>query len=117
MELDRRTYGRRRGGANHISDRVPQGGDKGVPSGRVPRKGQDVDCNEVTFLAHTCTGRHDHIGGGKPPSPKVPKMQHAGPVAVPKREAQEYSDVQEWGGEDEAATGGDGNTGKHRDGL
>ena len=44
-------------------------------------------------------------------------MRHAGPVSVPNREAQDYSDVKEWDGEEEAATGGDGGTGKHGDGL
>ena len=44
-------------------------------------------------------------------------IRHAGPVEVPKQEAQEHSDVQEWGGEEEAATGGDGGTVNHRDGL
>ena len=111
------TTGEGVGGADHLSDRVPQGGDEGVPSGRLPGKDRDADGDEVTFLAQTCTGRHDHLGGGKPPSSKVPTMRHAGPVAVPKWEAQEHSDVQEWVGEEEAATGGDGGKGKHGDGL
>ena len=52
VELDRRSYrSRRRGGANNLSDRVPQGGDEGVPSGGVPRKGRDTDSDEGTFLA------------------------------------------------------------------
>ena len=88
-----------------------------MPSGGMPEKGRDADSNEGTFLAQTCTGRRDHLGGGKPPSSKVPTMRHAGPVAVPKLEAQEYRDVQEWGGKEEAATGGDRDTRKHGDGL
>ena len=44
-------------------------------------------------------------------------MRHAGLVAVPKWEAQEHRDVQERGGEEEAATSGDGGTGEHGDGL
>ena len=77
MELDQRSYGRRmRGGANNLSDIVPQGGDKGIPSGGLPGKGRDVDGDEGKFLAQTCTGRRDHFGGGKPPSSKVPTMRH-----------------------------------------
>ena len=88
-----------------------------MPSGGLPRKVRDADGHESTFLAQKFTGRCDHLGGGKPPSSKVPTMRHAGPVAVPKRETQEHHDVQEWGGEEEAATGGDRDMGKHRDGL
>ena len=69
-----------------------------MPSGGLPGKGQDADGNEGTFLVQTCTGHCDHIGGGKHPSSNVPTMRHAGPVAVPKWEAQEHRDVQEWGG-------------------
>ena len=88
-----------------------------MPSGGLPGKGRDADDNESTFPAQACTGRRDHLGGGKPPSSKVPTMRHAGPVAFLKWEAQEHLDVQEWGGEEEAATGGDRDTGKHGDGL
>ena len=88
-----------------------------MPIGGLPEKGRDAEFDEVTFLAQTCTGRRDYLGGGKPPLSKVPTMRHAGPVAVPKWEAQDQHDVQEWVGEEEAGTGGDGGTGKHRDGL
>ena len=88
-----------------------------MPSGGLPGEGRDADGDEGTFLAQTCTGHHDHLGGGKPPSSKVPTMRHAGPVAVPNWETQEHCDLQEWGGEEEAATGGDRNKGKHGDGL
>ena len=117
VDLDRRSYGRgrRRGGANNISDRVSQGGYKGVSSGRVPGKGRDTNGNEGAFLATACLGRRDHLGGGKPPSSKMPTMKHAGPMAVTKWTPQEHRYVQEWGGEEEAATGG-GKI-KHGDGL
>ena len=104
-------------GADYLSDRVPQGGDEGVPSGELPGKDRDADGDDGTFLAQTCTGHCDNLGGGKPPSSKVSTMRHAGPVEVPKWESQDHSDVQEWGGEEEAATGRDGGTGKHGDGL
>ena len=67
VELDRCSHGRM-GGTDHLSDRVPyQGGDEGITSGGLPGKGQDTDVDEGTFLAQTCTGRRDHLGGGKPP--------------------------------------------------
>ena len=100
----------------YLIERFPRG-DEGLPSGGLPGKGRDADGEEGTFMAQTGTGRHDHLGGGKPPSSKVPTMRHAGPEALPKWEAQEHRDVQEWGGEEEAATGGDRDTVKHGDGL
>ena len=42
---------------------------------------RDADGDEGTFLAHTCTGRRDHLGGGKTSSFKVPTMQYDGTVA------------------------------------
>ena len=118
MELDRRNHGRGGRGTKHLSDRVPhQGGYKGMPSGGLPGKGRDADGDEGAFLAQTCPGRRDHLGGGKPPTSKVLTMRHAGPVAAPKQETQDHRDEQEWGGEEETATGGDRDTGNHGDGL
>ena len=88
-----------------------------MPSGGLPGKGRDADGDEGKFLAQTCKGRCDHLGGGKPPSSKVPTMRHAGPVSVLKWEAQDHRNVQEWVGEEEAETGADGGTGKHGDGF
>ena len=77
------------GGTNHLLDRGPfQGGDEGIPSRGLPRKGRDADGDESIFLAQTCMERRDHLGGGKFPSSKVPTMRHAGIVEVPKWEAQ-----------------------------
>ena len=44
-------------------------------------------------------------------------VRHAGPVAVTEWKPQENRNVQEWGGEEEAATGIDGGKGKYGDGL
>ena len=88
-----------------------------MPSVGLPGKGQDADGDEGAVIVQTCPGRRDHLGGGKYPTPKVLTMRHAGPVAVPKRETQEHRDVQEWGGEEEEATGGDRDTGEHVDGI
>ena len=99
MDMYRRSYGRgRRRRAKDISGRVPQGGDDGVSSGSMPGKGRDKDGDEGAFLEKACTGRHDHLGGGKPPSSKMPMMHHASPVAVTEWTPQDHSDVQEWGG-------------------
>ena len=69
MELDRRSNVRRRRGTKHLSDIVPhQGGDKGMPSGGLPGKDRDADGDEGAFLAQTCPGCRDHLGGGKPPA-------------------------------------------------
>ena len=106
-----------RGGSNNISDRVPQGGDEGVSSGRVPGKGRYTDGYEGAFMETACSGRRDHLGGGKPPSSKIPTMRHAGPVTVTKWTSQDHIDVQKWGGEEEAATGGGGGKRKNGDGL
>ena len=116
VELDRIIHGRR--GTTHLSDRVTyQGGDKGLPSGGLTRKGQDTDGDEGEFLAPACPGHRDHLGGGKPPTSKLITMRHAGPVADPQWETLRYRDVQEWGGAEETATGGDIDAGKHGDGL
>ena len=87
-----------------------KGGDKGMPSGGLPRKGQDMDGDEGAFLAPACPGHRDHLGGGKPPASKVLTMQHTGPMAVPQWATQEQRDVQEWGREEEMVTGADRDT-------
>ena len=118
MDLDQRSYGRGgRGVSKNKSDRVPQGRDEGVASGRVPRKGRDMDGDEGACLATECSGRRDHLGGEKPPSSKMPTMRHSASVAVTRWTPQEHSDGKEWGVEEEAATGEGGGKRKHRDGL
>ena len=71
--LERISHGRR--GNTNLSYRVPyQGRDKEMPSGGLPRKGWNTDGDEVTFLSPACPGHRDHLGGGKPPTPKVLTM-------------------------------------------
>ena len=115
VELELSSHWRR--GSTNLSDRVPdQGMDEGMPSGGLPRKGRDTNGNEGAFLAPACPGNHDHLGGGKPPTPKVLTMRHAGPVADHQWETSGDHDLQEWGGAEEAATGVDRAAGKYRDG-
>ena len=84
VNLERLSYGK---GAKNILDRLPdQGRAMGVPLGGLPRKGWDKDGDEDTFLQPACLGHRDHLGGGRPPTPKVLTMRHAGPVADPKWE-------------------------------
>ena len=65
MDIDRRGYGGvRRGRASDISDRVPQGGDEGVSSGRFSGKVRDIDDDAGTFLETACEGHSDHLGEG-----------------------------------------------------
>ena len=99
------------------SDRVPQGGDKGVSSGRLPREGRDKDGNAGAFLETAREGHLDHLGGGKPPSSKKTTMRHASPVAGHQRPPQEHRDVQGWGGKEETTTGGGRGQGQRGDGL
>ena len=118
MDMDRRSYGRgRRGRSNNISDRVPQGGDEGVSSGRMPGKGRDKDGDESAFLEAARKGRRDNLGGGKPPSYKIHMTSHARPVAVSKWPSQEHSNLQEWVGKEETVTGGGGGKRQRGDGL
>ena len=92
--------GGRRGRASDILDRVPQGGDEGVSSGRISREGRDTDGDAGALLETAREGHRDNLGGGKPPSSKMPTMRHASPVAGPQRPPQEHIDVQEWGGKE-----------------
>ena len=101
MDMDRRSYGRgRRGITKDISDRVPQGGDEGVSSRKMPGKGRYKDGDEGALLETVCKGCHDHLGGGKRPSSNMPTLRHVRPVAVSQWPSQEYRDVQGWGGKE-----------------
>ena len=85
MDLERISHGRKRN--TNLLDRVPdQGRDEGIPSGGLPRKGWDTDGDEGAFMSPACPGHSDNLGGGKPPTPKVLTMRHAGPVAEPQWE-------------------------------
>ena len=106
VELERLSHGRRQN--KNLLDRVTnKGRDKGMPSVGLPRKVWDTDGDEDAFLLPACPGHCDHLGGGKPPTPKVLTMRHAGPVAGPQWETSRYRNVQEWGIAEEMATGGD----------
>ena len=69
------------------------------------------------FLQPACLGHRDHIGGGKPPTPKVLTMRHAGTVTGTQREAPCHRIVQERGGAEETADSGGRPEGKHGEGL
>ena len=54
---------------------------------------------------------------GKPPSPKVPTMLHAGPIEGIKRQATRHHAVQKGRGKEEALDGGGRVEGYHKEGL
>ena len=71
---DAATGGGRRGGASDMLDRVPQGRDEGVSSERMYGEVRYTDGDAGTFLETACEGHSDHLGGGKPPSSKMPTL-------------------------------------------
>ena len=88
----------------NISDGFPdQGRAEELPCGGLPRKGWDTDSNADAFLQPACPGHCDHLGGGKPPTHKVPTMRHAGLVAGTQWEAPHHRNVKERGGIEETA--------------
>ena len=114
--MEQISQGRRRN--TNLLDRVPdQGRDEGMPNRGLLRKGWDTYGNEDAFLSPECPGHRDHLGGRKPPTPKVLTMQHSSPVEDPQWETSQYCVVQEWGRAEELATGGERAAVKHGDGL
>ena len=102
----------------NILDGFPnQGRAEELPCGGMPRKGWDTESYADAFLQPACPGRLDHPGGGKPPTPKLLAMRHAGPVAGTKWETPRHSDVQERGGTEVTADGGDRPERKYGEGL
>ena len=78
VELGRLIHGRR---PAKVSAGLPdQGRAEELPCGGLRRKGWYMDSNADAFLQLACPGHCDHIGGGKPPTPKVLMMRHSGPV-------------------------------------
>ena len=71
--------------ANVLAGLPDQGRAEELPCGRLTRKGWDADINAEAFLQPECLGHRDNLGGGKPPTPKVLAMRHAGPVAGTQR--------------------------------
>ena len=78
MELGSLDHGRRP--ADVLAVLPDQGRAAELPYRGLPRTGRDKDSNADEFLQPACPGYHDHIGGGKPPTPKVLTMRHAGPM-------------------------------------
>ena len=66
--------GGRRGQATDIPDRVPQGGGKGVSSGRVSGEGRNKDGDAGSILEEAHEGHSNHLGRWKPPSSKMNKL-------------------------------------------
>ena len=83
VELGSLSHGRKP--ANVSAGLPDQGRAKELPCGGLPRKGRETDSDTDVFLHLVCPGHCDHLGGGKPPTPKVLTMQHAGTVAGTQR--------------------------------
>ena len=81
LELGSLSHGRR---LTHISYGFnDQWRAEELPCVGMPRKGWDADGDEDALLNPACPGHCGHLGGGKPPTPKVLTMRHAGTVAIP----------------------------------
>ena len=105
VELGSLSHGRRT--TNTSAGFTNQGRAKELPCGGMRRKVWDTDSDVDSFLQPACPGHRDNLGGGKPPTPKVLMMRHADPVAGTQRETPRHRDVQERGGTEETADGGD----------
>ena len=82
----------------NILDGFPdQGRDEELPCGGLPRKDWDTDSDADAFMQPECPGHRDNLGGGKPTTPKVLTMRHAGTVAGTKQETPRHGNVQERG--------------------
>ena len=76
LELGIISHGRR---STDVSDGLPdQGRSAELPCRGLTRKGRDTYSDADAFLQLACPGYRDHLGGGKPPTPKMLTMRHAG---------------------------------------
>ena len=83
--VDLGSFGHRRPAAD-VPDGLPdQGRAAELPSGGLPRPGRDKDGDADALFQPACPGYCDHLGGGKPPPPKVLTMRNAGAMEGFKR--------------------------------
>ena len=115
VELGSLIHGRRP--ANVSAGLTDQGRNKELPCGGLPRKGREMDSDADAFLHLVCPGHRDHLGGGKPPTPKVLMMRHAGTVEGTQQEAPCHCVVQERGGAEETEDSGVRAEGQHGEGI
>ena len=83
----------------------------------MPGTSNDEDGDAGTFFAPASTGSCGNFGGGKPPPPTVPLMQHAGPLAYVEHKAPCHRTVCQGGEAEEKAVSGEGVKGELREGL
>ena len=115
MELGRLSHRRRPG--NVSAGLTDQGRAEEFPCGGLTRKGWDTDSDADAFMQPECPGHRGHLGGGKPPTPKMLKIRHAGNVAGTQQEAPCHRDVQERGGAEATVDGRGRAEGNHGEGL
>ena len=83
MDLGILGHGRR---TTEVLDGLPdQGRAAELPSRGLPRTNRDEDGDADALLQPACPVYCDHLGGEKPPPPKVLTMRHAGDVEGFKR--------------------------------
>ena len=76
-----------------------------------------MDSHADAPLAPTHPGNHGDNGGGQPPLPTVTSVRHSCAMAVPERAAPAHSAVQEGGGAEATALGGEGGKGSNFKGI
>ena len=79
------SLGHRRRPSNVSAGLTNQGRSAELPCRGLPRKVRNTDSDADAFMHLACPGYRDHLGGGKPPTPKVLTMRHAGPMAGAQR--------------------------------
>ena len=72
----------------------------------MPGASGDEDVKAGTFYAPACPGHRGHFGGGKPPAPTVPPMQHSVPLACVEHNSTFHCTVRQGGGAEEKAVSG-----------
>ena len=83
----------------------------------MPGTSSDEDSDAGSFSAPAYLGHRGHFGGGKAPSPTVPPMQHAAPMACVERKSPCHRTVRHGGRAEEKAISGGGIEGELGEGL
>ena len=115
--VDLGSFGHRRRAADVLDGLPNQGRAAELPSGGLTSPGREEDGDADALFQPACPRYRDHFGGGKPPPPTVPPMQHSGPMEGTKRQAPCHCTVRKGRGTKEAWYGGGGVEGKHGEGL
>ena len=83
----------------------------------MPGTRNDKDSDAGALFPPSFPGYCGHFGEGKPTSPTVPPLQHAGNLACSEQEALCHHPVRQGRGKEAKADGGGVTTGELREGL